>query len=89
MYEQQDDEYLIVEYDIIQISIKYVRQVQVVVVHVRINHRIHIIQVMEMEMLVDGHVMRDIIRMGIHVQHVRVDIQVQHDLQRNHNVVGQ
>ena len=88
MYEQQHDEYLIVEYDIIQISIKYVRQVQVVVVHVRINHRIHIIQVMEMEMLVDGHVMRDIIRMEIHVQHVQVGIQVQHDQRRNHNVVG-
>ena len=83
MYEQQDDDYHGVQHDIIQINIKYVRQVQVVVVHVRISHRTHIIMIAEMEMLVHGYVMRDIMKMRVNVKNVQRDIDV-HEGQRQH-----
>ena len=45
----------------------------VVRLHVVINHLIHIIQVTRQVIVVDGHVMQDIIRMEVAVHHVLYD----------------
>ena len=41
--------------------------------HVQISHQIHTIQVMQVVIAVDGHVIVDIIRMEANVQHVEID----------------
>jgi hypothetical protein len=69
MCEQQDDEYQIVLIDIIRQHIQYVQQAHQVVVHVVISQRIHIIQVMQLAIVVVGHVILVIqeIRHELHV----------------------
>jgi len=60
--------------------------------HVQINHQIHTIQVMQVVIAVDGHVMHHTIRVEVHVHHVLHDSIVVHDrvvvvvVQINHQI---